>query len=127
MNLTSLSFMSSRLHYLYAKTLRVIPVSKISASSRIGMSKHDVVSPSQITNMKSNIRAKKFYMKFWVESRSYLKFSLVGYNKISSTCRRLVKLSSKLLFNSNTVGIPSNKEFGRLEIKLPYSKGSSLS
>ena len=126
MQLTNFAFMSSRNDYLDAQRSASSSSSRVSSSSKLGVSKLDTASISQAAKLRSTILTEKSYTRNLHSTRSYLKFQEDGFMKVFQIYQRMEELSSESLLQPKSSNSPISKEFGELKKQLVEIKNSKM-
>jgi len=115
MQLTNFAFMSSRNDYLDAQRSASSSSSRVSSSSKLGVSKKDTAAISQAAKIRSTILTEQSYTQNLHSTRSYLKFQEDGFMKVFQIYQRMEELSSESLLQPKSSNNPISKEFEELK------------
>ena len=126
MQLTNFAFMSSRNDYLDAQRSASSSSSRVSSSSKLGVSKKDTAAISQAAKIRSTILTEQSYTQNLHSTRSYLKFQEDGFMKVFQIYQRMEELSSESLLQPKSSNNPISKEFEELKKQLVEIKNSKM-
>ena len=126
MQLTNFAFMSSRNDYLDAQRSASSSSSRVSTSSKLGVSTTDTAAISQAARLRSTILTDQSYRQNLHSTRSYLKFQEDGFMKVFQIYQRMEELSSESLLQPKGQNSPINQELEELKTQLAEIKNLKM-